>query len=134
MAKSDFKNAAAKLLEKHSSQAHNLASKPPEPQRQPAPQEQPKPQQPQTIAAAQPSMRPVLRPVPLTEEIDSPPAPDYKHRRTGLKAAIMMGLITVATAIMVLLVPKTILGIGGNIGLGILAGGAVGYIINREIK
>ena len=116
MGKPDFKNAAAKLLEKHSSQV----------QAQSEPQELP-------ISAAKPMERPVLSPTILVDEGEPAPAPPPRDRQAGLKASIMIGLMTVATAIMVLVVPETIVGIGGNIAVGMLAGAAFGYIIVREI-
>ncbi len=121
MGKPDFKNAAAKLLEKHSSQVQH-----------PTPQAPELPPQPE-VAAAKPMERPVLSPTILVDEGEPAPAPPPRDRQAGLKASIIIGLMIVATAVMVLVVPETIVGIGGNIAVGMLAGAAFGYIIVREI-
>lgn len=151
MAKPDFKNAAAKLLEKHASTVQNPgipelkqpvsqqeqldSNKQPGIQHQPKLQQQSQPQRPQPPTPAPPTPRPsvTLPPFIESQEDDSSPPPAYNNSKAGLKASIMIGLMTVTTAIMVLVVPETIVGIAGNIGLGIVGGGAFGYIINREI-
>ena len=59
--------------------------------------------------------------------------PTAKSTATSSRqTAVIAGFIAVTTAVMLLLMPETTLGIGGNIVLGVVGGGWFGYLINRE--
>jgi hypothetical protein len=142
MANQDFKTAAAKLLAQHSCKPENNAPKPLVKQKEPA-------TMPTLILPVQeeraecrrkqsePEIERVILPVwDSSEEAkaqDTARPAKWKFIENKTKVSIMFGLIILFSAIMVVLVPSTRIGIIGNILVGVLAGGGFGYIINREL-
>ncbi len=119
MAERDFKTAAAKLLAQHPSAAEKTMPAPLE--NKPAPVAMPPADPPVRQAHGERRQNQIQS---GREEKDAP--------ASNRQAVVILGFIAATTAVMVLLVPNTTLGIGGNIALGVLGGGWFGYLINRE--
>lgn len=139
--KHDFKTAAAKLLAQHPAQTLQDGS-----EGQSKKEEKPKativtmpvretpPEAGSIPASAEERIAfPQLHQLADDDEASVRQAAEYQDPRRGMKNTIMVSLIVITTAVMVLAVPTTIIGIAGNILVGILAGGSLGWIINREL-